>query len=55
MSGWMAISLGLLSLMSCYASYCLGQENILRRIKRMREREDRWREWDAENWEDFDD
>jgi heme exporter protein D len=51
----MAISLAVLSLLSCYASYCLGQENIIRRIKRMREREDRWQEWDIDNLEDFDD
>lgn len=55
MSGWMAISLAVLSLFSCYASYCLGQRNIIIRLRKLREKEDRWAEWDTENWEDFDD
>jgi hypothetical protein len=55
MSGWAAISLAVLTLGSCWASYCMGQRDILIRLRKMREKEDRWREWDANNLEDFED
>ena len=55
MSGWAAISLAVLTLGSCWASYCLGQRDILNRLRKLREKEDRWREWDANNLEDFED
>lgn len=56
MSGWEGIFLAVITLSSCFASYCLGQENIIRRMRDMREKDRRWREWDdRENLEDFDD
>jgi hypothetical protein len=54
MSAEFAIVIALLTLGSCYASYRLGQQNILARYKdyanRRREREARWQEF-----EDFED
>jgi hypothetical protein len=54
MSATLAIALAGLTLGSCYASYRLGQADILARYKdyanRRREREARWREF-----EDFED
>lgn len=50
MSAEFAIALAVLGLGSCYASYRLGQQNILERFRRYsdrrREREARWREFD---------
>jgi hypothetical protein len=51
----MGISLAVLTLMSCFASYCLGQRDILNRLRKLREKEDLWAEWDINNLEDFDD
>jgi hypothetical protein len=53
-SAELAIALAVLTLGSCYASYRLGQRNILERFRRYsdrrREREARWQEF-----EDFED
>ena len=55
MSSWEAVLLGSISFGSCFACYCLGQENILRRMRDLREKDRRWREWDdRQNLEDFD-
>ena len=54
MSALEGVLLAVVTLGSCYASYCLGQREILARLRKMREREERWQEWDAKNWEDFD-
>ena len=55
MSGWEGIALAILTLCSCYASYCLGQENIIRQMRDLEEKDRRWREWnDRNNYEDFD-
>ncbi len=49
MSAEFGLALALLTLGSCYASYRLGQQNILTRYKdyanRRREREARWQEF----------
>lgn len=54
MSAEFAIALAVITLGSCWASYRLGQQNILARYeryaKRRREREARW-----EEFEDFED
>jgi hypothetical protein len=49
MSALEGICLAVLTLMSCLASYSLGQRNILMRIKRINEKRRRRAEW-----EDFD-
>ena len=46
MSGWEGIALAILTLCSCYASYCLGQDAMFRRMRDLREKQRRWREWD---------
>jgi hypothetical protein len=46
----LAVSLALLTLGSCYASYRLGQADILARFRRHDERRRRW-----EEFEDFED
>lgn len=48
--GEFAIALAVLTLASCYASYRLGQANILARFRRHDERRRRW-----EEFEDFED
>lgn len=50
MSAHFAILLAILTLGSCYASYRLGQADILARFRRHDERRRRWREF-----EDFED
>jgi len=50
MSGSFAIALAILTLGSCYASYCCGQRNMFIRMREMQERRRRWAEW-----EDFED
>jgi hypothetical protein len=55
MSATAGLLLALVTLGSCYVSYCLGQRDILNRLRKLREKEDRWAEWDAQNLEDFDD
>jgi hypothetical protein len=49
MSAWEAVLLGSIAFGSCFACYCLGQRNMYDRIQRMREKRQRWAEW-----EDFD-
>jgi hypothetical protein len=46
----LSVSLALLTLGSCYASYRLGQADILARFRRHDERRRRW-----EEFEDFED
>lgn len=46
----LALSLAVLTLGSCYASYRLGQADILERFRRHDERRRRW-----EEFEDFED
>jgi len=55
MSATAGLLLALVTLGSCYASYCLGQRDILNRLRKLQEKEDRWAEWDVDNLEDFDD
>jgi hypothetical protein len=55
MSATAGLLLALVTLGSCYSSYCLGQRDILNRLRKLREKEDRWQEWDVDNLEDFDD
>lgn len=50
MSGWEGIFLAVLTLGSCFASYNLGQRNMVERFRRGEERRRRWREF-----EDFED
>ncbi|MFZ9960156.1 MAG: hypothetical protein ACO3GP_07175 [Candidatus Limnocylindrus sp.] len=54
MSATAGLLLALVTLGSCYASYCLGQRDILTRLRKMQEKSDRWAEWDVDNLEDFD-
>ncbi len=46
----LALSLALLTLGSCYASYRLGQADIIAKFRRLNERRRRW-----EEFEDFED
>ena len=50
MSATLAIAIALLTLGSCFASYRLGQADILARFRRHDERRRRW-----EEFEDFED
>mgnify|MGYP003344342383 FL=1 len=50
MSGWEGVFLAVLSLGSCYASYCMGQRDMFKRMRDLNEKRSRWAEW-----EDFDD
>jgi len=50
MSATFGLALAVLTLGSCYASYRLGQADILARYRRHAERKRRWREF-----EDFED
>jgi hypothetical protein len=58
MSDGMGITLAIVTLASIICAYWAGQDNIIRRLNEInkleRERKDRWREWDTENLEDFD-
>jgi hypothetical protein len=50
MSASFAISLAILTLGSCFASYNIGQRNMYRKMRDLQERRKRWAEW-----EDFED
>lgn len=50
MSAEFAIALAVLTIGSCYASYCCGQRNMFIRMRDLQERRKRWAEW-----EDFED
>jgi hypothetical protein len=50
MSGWEGMTLAVLSLGSCFASYMLGRESMWKELKnRRQERRRRWEEFDDED------
>ena len=49
MSVTLAISIALLTLGSCFASYCLGRESMRSDIRDFQERRRRWEEFDDED------
>ena len=48
MSATMAISIALLTLGSCFASYCLGRDSYRNELRDYQERKRRWEEFDDE-------
>ncbi len=58
MSVNLALFIAVLTLGSCFACYEIGRESMRKQIhkelRRRRQREEFRREWDTENWEDFD-
>jgi hypothetical protein len=49
MSVTLGISIALLTLGSCFASYCLGRESMRSDIRDFHERRRRWEEFDDED------
>ena len=49
MTAYFAISLAILSIGSCFASYQIGRESMRQQIRDAKERRSRWEEFDDED------